>query len=77
MTFSARIEMEHWSEMGYSDIPAANYIIRVNHRNTNGVALVSLLLSFEHISNLVLVGVSIVNFEQINAGWDLIGYALH
>ena len=45
MTFSARIEMEHWPEMGYSDIPAANYIIRVNHRNTNGVALVSLLLT--------------------------------
>ena len=30
---------------------------------------IRIVLNFEHISHLVLPNVSIVNFEQVNAGW--------
>ena len=39
-------------------------MFKVNNKDTRTV-------NFEHISHLVS-SVSIVNFEQVNAGWDII-----
>ena len=66
-------------------IPAGNYKFKVNSGNTRARCEICskltiktlerrycccsgvFIVSFEHISHLVLV--SIVNFEQVNAGW--------
>ena len=48
-------------------------MFKVNNKATKtaiGVFLVALLFNFEHISHL-RSSVSIVNFEQVNAGWVL------
>ena len=45
-------------------VPAGNYTFKVNKWRRFGVFIVN----FEHISHLCS-SVSIVNFEQVNAGW--------
>ena len=40
-------------------------MFKVNNKDTSGVFIVN----FEHILHLILV-FSIVNLEQVNAGWD-------
>ena len=47
--------------------PVGIYMFKVNNRNTRTrCKICSKLNNFEHISHLV----SIVNFEQVNAGWE-------
>ena len=36
-----------------------------------------LIANFEHISHLALSSVSIANFEQVNAAWDVFGKSNH
>ena len=42
-------------------------MFKVNNKDTNGVVLVSLLSTLSIFHNFS--SVSIVNFEQVNAGW--------
>ena len=43
-------------------------MFKVNNKDINGIILVCLLLTFEHISRLFLV-FQIVDFEQVNVCW--------
>ena len=74
-------QTQYWSHQTNFLIPAGNYMFKVNNRNTrtnvwntfkvNNKASKTMpfIVKFEHISHLCS-NVSIVNFEQVNAGWD-------
>ena len=54
--------------------PAGNYMFKVNNRNTRTKVchwrlFGSFTVNFDHISHLYS-SVSIVNFEQVNTGWE-------
>ena len=46
-------------------VPAGNYMLKVNNKNTRARCEMFSKLTIKTCS-----GVSIVNFEQVNAGWD-------
>ena len=51
--------------------PAANYMLKVNNRNTRARCEICsgvFIVNFEHISHLVLVFL-FLTFEEIIAGW--------
>ena len=55
--------------------PAVIYLFKVNNKDTRRTPLVPsgvFSITLEHISHFVLAycSVSIVNFEQVNTGWD-------
>ena len=82
-THHSRIFLSLWFSFKpfQPSVPAGNYMFKVNNRNTrtnvwntfkvNNKASKTMpfIVKFEHISHLCS-NVSIVNFEQVNAGWD-------
>ena len=47
-------------------------MFKVNNKDANGVVFVSLLLTLNIFHTYLCSSVSIVNFEQVNAGWEYI-----
>ena len=47
-------------------------MFKVNNKDANGVVFVSLLLTLKIFHTYLYSSVSIVNFEQVNAGWEYI-----
>ena len=53
----------------FEAFPAGNYMFKVNNKNTRRRRFgIFITYFFEHISHLCS-SASIVNFEQVNAGW--------
>ena len=59
-------------------IPAGNYMFKVNNRNTNTKCEIFSKLTIKTpevaIGHYTPLAISIVNFEQVNAGWDCYHY---